>query len=98
MQEKETEIKGLATEIKPESEETAGAPEGEQWVALPAADFEEMIQKAAKAAVVEFKKQEEKEKKRDKYHNTFTLMKCYRDAVFHIENAIATVRSWNFAE
>ena len=80
MQEKETEIKGLATEIK---------PEGEQWVALPAADFEEMIQKAAKAAVAEFKKQEEKEKKRDKYHNTFTLMKCYRDAVFHIENAIS---------
>lgn len=89
MQEKETEIKGLATEIKPESEETAGAPEGEQWVALPAADFEELIQKAAKAAVAEFKKQEEKEKKRDKYHNTFTLMKCYRDAVFHIENAIS---------
>ena len=56
MQEKETEIKGLATEIKPESEETAGAPEGEQWVALPAADFEELIQKAAKAAVAEFKK------------------------------------------
>lgn len=89
MQEKETENKGLATEIKPESEETAGAPEGEQWVALPAADFEELIQKAAKAAVAEFKKQEEKEKKRDKYHNTFTLMKCYRDAVFHIENAIS---------
>jgi hypothetical protein len=89
MQEKETEIKGLATEIKPESEETERAPEGEQWVALPAADFEEMIQKAAKAAVAEFKKQEEKEKKRDKYHNTFTLMKCYRDAVFHIENAIS---------
>ena len=54
MQEKETEIKGLATEIKPESEETERAPEGEQWVALPAADFEEMIQKAAKAAVAEF--------------------------------------------
>lgn len=27
--------------------------------------------------------------KKEKYHNTFTLMKCYRDAVFHIENAIS---------
>lgn len=55
MQEKEVEIKGLATEIKPENEETAGAPEGEQWVALPTADFEQMIQKAARAAVAEYK-------------------------------------------
>lgn len=89
MQDKETQTIGMATEILPETEETAGLPEGEQWVALPAADFEEMIQKAARAAVAEFKRQEEKEKKRDKYHNTFTLMKCYRDAVFHIENAIS---------
>lgn len=89
MKEKRTEIKGLVAEIKPESEETEGVPEGERWVALPAADFEELIKKAAKAAVEEFKKQEEKEKKREKYHNTFMLMKCYRDAVFHIENAIS---------
>lgn len=89
MQDKETQTIGMATEILPETEETAGLPEDEQWVALPAADFEEMIQKAARAAVAEFKRQEEKEKKRDKYHNTFTLMKCYRDAVFHIENAIS---------
>lgn len=30
-----------------------------------------------------------KRDKKEKYHNTFTLMKCYRDAVFHIENAIS---------
>ena len=89
MQEKEVEIKGLATEIKPENEETAGAPEGEQWVALPTAGFEQMIQKAARAAVAEYKKQEEKDRKQNKYHNTFMLMKCYRDAAFHIENAIS---------
>lgn len=52
-------------------------------------EVEQLIQKAAKAAVAEYKQQEEKERKRDKYHNTFTLMKCYRDAVFHIENAIS---------
>lgn len=52
-------------------------------------EVEKLIQKAARAAVAECKKQEEKERRRDKYHNTFTLMKCYRDAAFHIENAIS---------
>lgn len=52
-------------------------------------EVEQLIQKAARAAVAEYKRQEEKERKRDKYHNTFALMKCYRDAVFHIENAIS---------
>ena len=52
-------------------------------------EVEQLIQKAARAAVAEYKRQEEKERKHDKYHNTFTLMKCYRDAVFHIENAIS---------
>lgn len=52
-------------------------------------EVEQLVQKAARAAVAEYKRQEEKERRRDKYHNTFTLMKCYRDAVFHIENAIS---------
>lgn len=52
-------------------------------------EVEALIQKTAKAAVAEYKKQEERDKKKDKYHNTFSLMKCYRDAVFHIENAIS---------
>lgn len=84
----QTETKAITKEITPEAG-AAGEAAGESWVALPEADFEEMIQKAAKAAVAEFKKQEERERKRDKYHNTFTLMKCYRDAVFHIENAVS---------
>ena len=52
-------------------------------------EVEQLIQKVARAAVAEYKRQEEKERKCDKYHNTFTLMKCYRDATFHIENAIS---------
>ncbi len=52
-------------------------------------EVEEVIQRAAKAAVAEYKRQEERDKKKNKYHNTFTLMKCYRDAAFHIENAIS---------
>lgn len=44
---------------------------------------------AAKEGVSEYKRQETKERKRDKYHDTFSLMKCYRDAVFHKENAIS---------
>ena len=35
--------------------ETEGVPEGERWVALPAADFEELIKKAAKAAAQSFR-------------------------------------------
>lgn len=87
MQDKKANSKALATEILPEAEN--GEAAGEAWVAMPEIDFEEMIQKAARAAVAEYKKQEERDKKKDKYHNTFTLMKCYRDAVFHIENAIS---------
>lgn len=56
---------------------------------ISSAKLEEIIQKAARAAVEEYKRQEEKDKKKDKYHNTFVLMKCYRDAVFHIEHAIS---------
>lgn len=67
-------------------EEGAEAAEN---ITLPKTDFEALLLKQAKTAIAEQKKQEEKERKRDKYHNTFTLMKCYRDAVFHIENAIS---------
>ena len=66
-----------------------GEAAGESWVAFPTAEFEQLIQKAAKAAVAEYKRQKEKDKKRDKYHNTFMLLKCYQDAVFHVENAIS---------
>ena len=44
----EAETKALGTEIVPEGEES-----GENWVALPASEFNELIQKAAKAAVQE---------------------------------------------
>ncbi len=80
----EAETKALGTEIVPEGEVS-----GESWVALPASEFNELIQKAAKAAVQEYKKQEAADRRKNKYHNTFTLMKCYRDAAFHIENAIS---------
>ncbi len=80
----ETETKAAGAEIMAGGEET-----GESRVALPASEFEELIQKAARAAVREYRKQEEKEKRQNKYHNTFTLMKCYRDAVFHIQNAVS---------
>lgn len=79
-------FKGLTTIIV----ETESKPEvGESWVALSTKDFEDMLNRAAKIAITELRKQEERDRKRDKFHNTFTLMKCYRDAVFHIENAIS---------
>ena len=81
------EVKGLTTETREEIESRSAGVEN--WVALPASDFEDMLKKAAKTGIAEYEKQKEREKKKDKYHNTFTLMKCYRDAVFHIENAIS---------
>ena len=64
-------------------------PEAESWVHLHESELTELMQKQAKAAITELKRQEKQERKKEKYHNTFTLMKCYRDAVFHIENAIS---------
>lgn len=64
-------------------------PEAESWVQLHESELTELMQKQAKAAITELKRQEKQERKKEKYHNTFTLMKCYRDAVFHIENAIS---------
>ena len=64
-------------------------PEAESWVQLHESELTELMQKQAKAALTELKRQEKQERKKEKYHNTFTLMKCYRDAVFHIENAIS---------
>lgn len=68
-------------------EETA-APEV-VYVALPEEVLKSMLQDAAKTAIKELKREESKERKRNKYHDTFLLMKCYRDAVFHIENAVS---------
>lgn len=102
MQGKETESKGAGMTTQEMCDGVAAATvemakaaakedeaAGESWVAIPAEEFEQLIQKAAKVAVAEYKRQEEKDKKRDKYHNTFMLLKCYRDAAFHVENAIS---------
>ena len=86
---------GRNIEIKQEETKTTAAtgvempPEAESWVQLHESELTELMQKQAKAAITELKRQEKQERKKEKYHNTFTLMKCYRDAVFHIENAIS---------
>ena len=73
----------------------AGTEEKEQaaaqgkYITIQEEDFQAMLQAAATAAIKELRKEEAKEKKKNKYHDTFSLMKCYRDAVFHIENAIS---------
>lgn len=69
-----------------------GGQDGDQAVAyvmLSEEDLKNMLQEAAKTAIKELRQQETKERKRNKYHDTFSLMKCYRDAVFHIENAVS---------
>ena len=51
----------------------------------------EIIERTAKRAAEEcISEQERKQKKKkSRYHDTYALMKCYRDAVFHIENAVS---------
>ena len=51
----------------------------------------EIIERAVKKGVEEcISEQERKQKKKkSRYHDTYALMKCYRDAVFHIENAVS---------
>lgn len=80
-------LAGAAESTEPK--EAEAQCEGENMVTLTEADFEGLIQRAARMAVKELKKEEQQEKKRDKYHNTFALMKCYRDAAFHIEHAVS---------
>lgn len=52
-------------------------------------ELEQLISKAVKKAVAEYAAAEEKEAKNKKYHNTFMLMKSYRDAAFHVDNAVS---------
>ena len=58
-------------------------------VVLTEEGLQAMLQAAAKTAIKELRKEEAKEKKKNKYHDTFSLMRCYRDATFHIENAVS---------
>lgn len=54
-------------------------------ITLSVDELEAMIQKTAKETVKELRKEEKKQKKHTKYQDTISLMRCYRDAVFHIE-------------
>lgn len=52
-------------------------------------ELEQIITTAAKRGVEIYKREEQKRHKADKYHDTFSLMRCYRDAVFHRDNAVS---------
>lgn len=90
-------MENVAENTKAETQEEK-APEGVEKYTMYAEDgrvvfseegLQTMLQAAAKTAIKELRKEEAKEKKRNKYHDTFSLMRCYRDAVFHIENAVS---------
>ena len=79
-------------EVEAEAGVDLGEQDGDQavdYVMLTEEELKNMLQEAAKTAIKELRQQETKERKRNKYHDTFSLMKCYRDAVFHIENAVS---------
>lgn len=50
---------------------------------------EDEIKYLVKAGIKEFKREEEKNKQKDKYHDTFQLMKIYRDVAIHINEGIS---------
>lgn len=79
----------VAENTAEETEAKNLAAEPGKIITIPEEEFQAMLQAAATAAIRELRKEEAKEKKKSKYHDTFSLMKCYRDAVFHIENAIS---------
>ena len=66
-----------------EQEETktmaaAGAempPEVESWVQLHESELTELLQKQAKAAITQLKRQEKQKQKIENYNKAFTLMK-----------------------
>lgn len=64
-------------------------PEEEKYYTVTEEELQTMLQAAAKVAIKELRKEDAKERKKNKYHDTFSLMRCYRDATFHIENAIS---------
>ena len=86
-----------AIETAVETEEKTTPQEGKEYtvftdegrIVFSEEGLQAMLQAAAKAAIKELRKEEAKEKKKNKYHDTFSLMRCYRDATFHIENAIS---------
>ena len=63
--------------------------EGAKLITVTKDELKAMLRAEAKTAIKELRKEEAKEKKKNEYHDTFKLMRCYRDAVFHIENAVS---------
>lgn len=60
-----------------------------ETINITEAELEQLLKRAAAAGVREYVRQEKKARKQDKYHDTFSLMRCYRDAVFHVEHAVS---------
>ena len=56
---------------------------------LNESDIEQLISRAVKNGIEQYRREETQKREGNKYHDTFRLMKCYRDAVFHKDNAIS---------
>lgn len=57
----------------------------EQTITLTQEELDNLIVRAIR----KYKQEEAKEKKKDKYHDTFFVMKIYRDVAIHIEKSIS---------
>lgn len=61
----------------------------ENVVMLTIEEIHAIATESAQKAIKEYKKEEEKTKKKDKYHDTYAVMKIYRDVAIHIEKSIS---------
>lgn len=52
-------------------------------------EVNKMLSAAAKAGVEEYERQTQAQKKKEKYNNTFAMLKKCRDAAFYVDNAPA---------
>mgnify|MGYP001164426474 CR=1 FL=1 len=62
-----------------------------QEISISEEKLNEIIEQAVKKGLEEYIVEQEKKqkKKKNRYHDTYALMKCYRDAAFHVENAVS---------
>lgn len=71
-------------------------PAAESWVQLHESELTELMQKQAKAAITELKRQEKQERKKEKYHNRNLLGGLYRENPVKSRNyeAVKSSKKW----
>lgn len=67
-------------------------------IKLTQEELQKIIKDSIKESIKAYKKEEENEKKKEKYHDTFRLMKVYRDVAIHVEKSISEAQQLEISE